>query len=199
MSRTLALPSPAGMQAETEHHWTAKEFYQAEAAGEFVDPDRLELVHGRLKRLMQGNRHANLGTRLSRRLRRALDPPLFAREEKPIHLAFDLELIPDLMFTYEEEYEGRHPQAEDVALLLEVADSSSDYDLGEKSLLYARAGVADHWVVAVSEAAVVVHRQPSPEGYADVRRLSGTETLSTLVVPDAVLTVRDLLGRTEAL
>jgi len=198
MTVTLSPPHPAEDQSNTERHWTAAEFYQSAAAGEFADPDRLELIHGRLQRLMQGERHANLGTRLSRRLRRALDPPLFAREEKPIHFAFDLELIPDLMFTCEEEYEGRHPEPEDVALLLEVTDSSVEYDLGEKALLYAQSGVADYWVVLASESAIVVHREPSPDGYKAVTRLAGGETLAPLAMPDVVWTVSELLGRTDA-
>ena len=196
MSITASPLRPAEPRPE-DRLWTAEEFYRAAAAGEFDDPDRLELVRGRLQRLMQGQRHANLGTRLSRRLRRALDPPLFAREEKPVHVASDLELIPDLMFTYEEEYEGRHPEPADVALLIEVADSSAEYDLGEKALLYAQAAVADYWVIPAEAQAIVVHRQPSPEGYQDVVRLTGSDALSPLAMPGAAWTINELLGREE--
>ena len=129
MSITLSPPPPAEQRPE-DRHWTVEEFYRAAAAGQIDDPDRLELVHGRLNKVMQGDRHANLCSRLSRQLRRALDPPLFARDEKPIHIAFDGEPIPDVMFTYQEEYEGRHPFPEDVALLVEVSDTSAAYDLG---------------------------------------------------------------------
>jgi Uma2 family endonuclease len=198
MSMTLTPPLTSAEQKSSEHHWTAEEFYRAASAGEFADPDRLELVHGRLQRLMQGQRHANLGTRLSRRMRRALDPPLFAREEKPVHIGFDLELIPDIMFTYQEEYAERHPEPEDVALLVEIADSSMEYDLGEKALLYAQSGVADYWVVLAEAQEIVVYRQSSPEGYQEVARLVGTETLSPLALPEVAWTINELLGRTEA-
>ena len=114
-------------------HWTAEDFYRAAASGAFEDPDRLELIHGRLIRLMQGERHANLRVRVSRRLQRALSPPFFVRDENPLHIAFDGEPVPDLMLNYQEEYEGRHPEPEDVALLVEVADSTVDYDTGEES------------------------------------------------------------------
>jgi len=197
MSITLSPPPPAEQRPE-DRHWTVEEFYRAAAAGQIDDPDRLELVHGRLNKVMQGDRHANLCSRLSRQLRRALDPPLFARDEKPIHIAFDGEPIPDVMFTYQEQYEGRHPFPEDVALLVEVSDTSAAYDLGEKALLYSQAGITDYWVVLVNEAAIVRHRQPTSEGYQQVTRLAGADTLSPLVVPEAVWTVNALLEREGA-
>ncbi len=177
-----------------EHHWTAKEFYRAAASGAFDDPDRLELIHGRLIRLMQGECHANLIARLSRRLRKALDPPLFAREEKPVHIAFDGEPVPDLMFTYQEEYEGRHPFPEDVALLVEVADTSAPSDLGEKALLYAQVGIADYWVVLVNELTIVRHREPSAQGYQAVIRLVAADMISPLAAPEAVWRIDALLN-----
>ena len=197
MGVTLAPRQPVEEQQEAKH-WTVTEFYRAAAAGQINDPDRLELVHGRLNKIMQGDRHANICSRLSRQLRRALDPPLFARDEKPVHIAFDGEPIPDVMFTYQEEYEGRHPYPEDVALLVEVSDTSAAYDLGEKALLYSQAGVADYWVVLVNEAAIDRHRVPTPEGYQLVTRLAGADVLSPLAAPEAVWTVNALLGREGA-
>jgi len=197
MSVTLAPPPPAQEQQGKEHRWTVEEFYRAAAAGQIDDPDRLELVHGRLNRIMQGDRHANLRARVSRRLRRALDPPFFARDENPLHIAFDGEPIPDLLFTYQEEYEGRHPYPEDVALLIEVADTSAAYDLGEKALLYSQAGITDYWVVLVNEPLIVVHRGPTAEGYQQVTRLAGADTLSPLAAPHAAWTVNALLRRGE--
>lgn len=197
MNVTLAPPLPAREQG-SQRHWTVEDFYRATAAGQIDDPDRLELVHGRLNRIMQGDRHANLCSRLSRQLRRALDPPLFARDEKPIHIASDGEPILDIMLTYQEEYEGRHPFPEDVALLVEVSDTSAAYDLGEKALLYAQAGITDYWVVLVNEDAIVRHRQPALEGYQDVTRLTGAETLAPLAAPGTAWTVNALLGREGA-
>jgi len=81
---------------------------------------------------------------------------------------------------------------------VEVSDTSAAYDLGEKALLYSQAGITDYWVVLVNEAAIVRHRQPTSEGYQQVTRLAGADTLSPLVVPEAVWTVNALLGRAGA-
>jgi len=180
---------------QQEHYWTAEDFYRAAASGEFEDPDRLELIHGRLTRLMQGERHANLRVRVSRRLQRALSPPFFVRDENPLHIALDGEPVPDLMLNHQEEYAGRHPEPEDVALLVEVADSTVEYDTGEKALLYAQAGIADYWVVLAEAQAVLVFRQPMLDGYKEVLRLSGADILSPLVAPEVVWTVDALLTR----
>ena len=192
------LPPKTKEVTERNRHWTAAEFYRAAEAGEFDDPDRLELIHGRLRRLMQGKRHADLRARISRRLRKALDPPLFPRDENPLHIAHDLELIPDFMLTDQEEYESRHPEPADVELLVEVADSSVDYDTGEKAMIYAQAGISDYWVVLTEAKAVIVFREPSASGYQSVTRLTGNETLSPLVLPEIIWTVETLIGREEA-
>ncbi|MGI4791694.1 MAG: Uma2 family endonuclease [Janthinobacterium lividum] len=186
-----------GRKKISEHHWTADEFYQAAEAGQFVDPDRLELVQGRLQRLMQGQQHSNLRVRVSRQLRKSLDPPLFVRDENPLHIAFDGEPIPDLMLTYEEEYEGRHPEPQDIALFVEVADTSIGTDLGEKALLYTQASIADYWVVLAESLVIVIHRQPSLNGYEEVTRLTGTDALSPLARPEISWTINELLGRKE--
>lgn len=68
------------------------------------------------------------------------------------------------------------------------------YDLGGKALLYAQAGIEDYWMVLVKENAVVVHRDPSAEGYRSVVKLIGSDTLSPLVLPDVSWTITELLG-----
>ncbi len=61
-------------------------------------------------------------------------------------------------------------------------------------MLYAQAGISDYWVVLVKEATIVRHREPTPEGYRDVKRLAGADTISPLTAPEAVWTVSALLG-----
>ncbi len=179
--------------------WTVEEFERAASAGEFADSGRLEIIHGRIREKMpEGGRHTGLRRRIARRLTAALEPGSFVCEECPLRIAFDGEPIPDVMFTREEDYGDRHPTSADVVLLIEVADSSVENDLGEKALLYAQAGIVEYWVVLVKDSAVVVHRQPSPQGYQDVVRLTGADTLSPLAMPEAAWTVNDLLGRADA-
>ena len=193
MSVILSPLHLTGVQISSERHWTVDEFYRAADAGEFADPGRLELIHVSIQEKMpEGGRHTGLRRRIARRLQAVLEPHSFVCEECPLRIAFDGEPIPDIMFTRKEDYGDRHPTPEDVVLLLEVSDSSLEYDLGGKALLYAQASLLDYWVVAVVEAAVIQHRDPSPEGYKSVLRLTGTDTLSPLALLEAAWTINEL-------
>ena len=183
-----------------EHHWTTEEFYRAAELGEFQDPDRLEIIHGRIIEIMPaGPLHATLSFDVAEQLRDALRSRFLIREERPIHLAFDSEPIPDIALVRgkSSDYRQEHPTPQEVALIVEVANTSSDYDLGGKSVLYAQAGIMDYWVVLVNELVVIRHREPSPEGYREVTRLAGSDALSPLAAPEAVWTVDALLGESN--
>jgi Uma2 family endonuclease len=67
-------------------------------------------------------------------------------------------------------YKERKPHADDVLLLIEVADTSLAYDRTTKLRLYARAGIPEYWIVDCTAEAVEVYRDPSGETYHDVIR-----------------------------
>ncbi len=52
-----------------------------------------------------------------------------------------------------------------VVLVVEVADTTRDTDLGRKSALYARRNIAEYWVVDLQNAEIVLHWQPGAEGF----------------------------------
>ena len=68
-------------------------------------------------------------------------------------------------------YTDRHPEPDDIFIVIEVADSSLRYDPTEKAPRYGRAGVPEMWIVDVDAAAVTVHTDPGPDGYATRRVL----------------------------
>jgi len=86
---------------------------------------------------------------------------------------------------------AEHPRA--AALVVEVADSSLEYDRGDKAQLYARAGFAEYWIVNLRDRCLEVHRQPSPGGYGDVTTLAAGTTVVPLEVPGARIAVASLL------
>jgi Uma2 family endonuclease len=195
---------PEVVEAETgvvPYLWTVEAFTKASAAGVFGYSERLELVQGRIIKFMgQGPRHATLASQIADMLRDAAKKQFAIREEKPFRIDFDGEPIPDVMVLSgrQADYDDHQPVPEDVRLLVEVSVTTVEYDLGEKALLYAQAGIADYWAVLVNEAAIVVHREPSLQGYQNVMRLAGTDTLSPLALPEVAWTINELLGRTEA-
>lgn len=181
--------------------WTVDALYRALDAGVLEDPKRLELIQGRIIRKMPQNPvHTFLRRRLGQLLRDSMTPAFLVMEESPLRLAIDGEPVPDVFIVSgsESDYRERHPTQAEAMLVVEVSNTTVEYDLGEKAMLYAQSGIADYWVVLVNDSAIVVHRQPSPEGYQDVTRLAGADTLSPLALPDAAWTINELLGRADA-
>lgn len=94
---------------------------------------------------------------------------------------------PDIVWAVREDYYRRRPSVDRVLLVIEVSESSLDYDLGEKANLYAVAGIRDYSVVNIPGQSIVVHRRPTPSGYAEVRPLAGNEEVRPLALPEAIL------------
>lgn len=86
----------------------------------------------------------------------------------------------------------RYPRADELLLLIEVADTTVRYDLTAKRDLYCRAGVQEYWVLDLRRRALVVHRDPGEGGYADVRLLPEAE-LVPIAPGEATVTVAQML------
>ena len=87
---------------------------------------------------------------------------------------------------------ARHPGPEDIALLVEVSDSTLKSDLGTKARLYGRIGIAEYWVADIPARRLHRHRQPTRDGYAEVVIFEAGQTVSTLARPEDFVTVGDL-------
>lgn len=88
---------------------------------------------------------------------------------------------------------GNEPMPADVALLIEVSDSTLRFDLRAKARLYARAGIVEYWVADVAGRRFIVHRSSGTEGYADITEHDADAVIAPLVRPDAQVRVADLL------
>jgi len=86
------------------------------------------------------------------------------------------------------------PEPADVRLLVEVADGSLSYDRRTKLPLYARAGVAEAWLVDPVASRLEIHRGPSGGAYHDIRLPRPAEPFAPASFPDLALTLRDLPG-----
>lgn len=99
---------------------------------------------------------------------------------------------PDVFWIHRRRYRDRHPGVSDVVLAIEVADSSLDYDLGEKAELYAEAGLSEYWVVDVPHQQLHVMREPNGRIYTDRKVFRIGDTASPTIQPEAALDLRDL-------
>jgi len=168
--------------------------------GVLDEDDRIELLDGRLVfREPQGSRHAAACLRIRIALDRAFGRGFHVRPQFPIALDDVSEPEPDIAVVPGriEDYLDTHPTSP--VLIAEVADSSLAQDRHRKARLYARAGVADYWIVNLRAGVLEVYRDPERTAagrwrYATVRVLEPDAVVSPLAAPRARLRVADLLA-----
>ncbi len=167
------------------------------AGGILAEDDRVELINGEIIEMAPiGSRHAACVKRLNALFSRHIGDRAVIGVQDPVRLGDYSEPQPDLVLLRprSDYYAGGHPGPEDILLLVEVAESSAEYDRQVKLPLYARHGVREAWLVDLAGEAVEVYREPAPAGYRDVRRAGRGETVSPGALPDLALAVDDILG-----
>jgi Uma2 family endonuclease len=105
---------------------------------------------------------------------------------------------PDLAVMRVDASRRRRPVADDVLLVIEVADSSLAHDRNTKAPLYAKAGIPEYWIVDLNGERIEVYREPSEEGYREMRFHVRGERLSPLFAADLTVEVDAVLGPPEA-
>ncbi|MEM6472135.1 MAG: Uma2 family endonuclease [Planctomycetota bacterium] len=94
---------------------------------------------------------------------------------------------PDLVIIKPGRYLNQRACSEDALLLIEVAESSLSFDLGQKAELYASVGIAEYWVIDVTGAQLYCHREPLNGRYAYLKVLAKTELLAPIAFPSTAL------------
>lgn len=148
-------------------HWTRLEYERLVDLGAFRPGERLELVGGALVvREPQGGPHATAVGLAEDALREAFGAGWTVRAQSPIALDEDSEPEPDIAVVpgNRRDYRGGHPSRP--VLIVEVADSSLPLDRREKASLYARAGIADYWIVNLVDNVLEVYREPEADSDA---------------------------------
>jgi Uma2 family endonuclease len=192
----VAYPRPKESTDDGRFQWTVDAFYRASAGGVFNEPKQWELVNGELwKKDPVNPPHAETTGRIADMFRDSFARRFRIREEKPIHLSMYSEPVPDVavVVARNEGYGDRHLGPDEIALIVEVADTSVHRDTVEKVLLYAQAGIADYWVSLIPTRELLVFRSPTSEGYLESACLSETDYIRPLAAPDVEFAVRDLI------
>lgn len=165
-----------------------------------LDGRRIEFIDGRICEMTPiGSKHESAVDQLARWSFRSIDDSVLIRIQQSLGLPLLASVPePDVAWVQNGDYTQTRPTADDVILLIEVADTSVDYDLGEKARLYSAAGIRDYWVVDCPRRRVVVHREPGESGYRSVGENSRREAISPLSHPDVSLLPETLFKPTNA-
>ena len=177
--------------------FTVEEYHRMAQAGILGEDDRVELIEGEIVNMAPiGSRHAAVVDRLNRILSRRIGERAIVRVQNPIRLGEHSEPQPDvtLLRPREDFYASAHPGPEDVLLLIEVAETSAEYDREIKIPLYARFGIGEVWLVDLEGKAIGVYRNPSPEGYREVQTLGHGAHLFPNSFPHLELPAEEIMG-----
>jgi len=177
--------------------FTTAEYHRMAEAGVLNEDDRLELIDGEILEMSPiGPRHAACVMRLTRVFSQKLGEQAIVSTQNPIQLSERSEPQPDLALLRPRTdfYASAHPTAGEVLLLVEVAETSVEYDRQVKVPLYARSGIPEVWLADLNQQRIVVHRDPTPAGFATVRVVRREETIRPAAFPDLTVAVADILG-----
>jgi hypothetical protein len=162
---------------------TVVQYHRMLETGILADGEPVELIEGLLVRksrgpaegddMVHGPRHALVVARLQRLSARIEALGGHVRSQLPVTLSDRDEPEPDLAIVKgsPEDYAGRHPGPADVLAVVEVADSSVDFDRTTKQRLYSAAGIASYWIVNIRQDRIEVLDSPRPDERRYARRV----------------------------
>jgi Uma2 family endonuclease len=158
---------PANLEGVRVYRFNVRQFEKMIEAGILTEDDRVELLGGVLAEQMTKYPPHNFTVgRLGKLLHSLVSPGWIVREEKSVILGRDWWPEPDLAVARgpDDRYRTVHPHADDLALLIEVAESTYVVDRREKWHGYAAARVPSYWIVNLSQRVVEVYTNPAGRG-----------------------------------
>jgi hypothetical protein len=193
------LPLPPEYARMPLYTFSVGQYQQMEQMGLFGS-DRVELIDGYVVRRgpMNPPRAVSLG-RVRRQLEPRLPPGWCLRQQMDVALTGG-QPLPDaaVVVGTEDDYATHHPTAANVALLVEVSDSTLEEDRTSKLRLYARSRITVYWIVNIPDRQVEVYSRPvagqNPR-YRSVQTLAPTDSVSVTIGAHTIgpIPVADLL------
>lgn len=177
--------------------FTVKEYNRMIEAGILTKYDRVELIKGEIIQMAAiGRRHAACVNRLAELFILRLGQAVTVGVQNPVELNDNSEPQPDLALLRRRDdfYEAGHPQPSDVLLLVEVADTTIEFDREIKIPLYANSNISEVWLVDINQCLIEIYREPSPNGYQNIKELQSGQIIAMQAFPSVNFTVEEVLG-----
>lgn len=179
----------------TRHRFTVEEYHKMGEVDIFGEDDRVELIDGEVVRMTPvGLRHVRCVNRLTVLFVRFADAAgrFEVNVQNPINLGEYGEPLPDLALVKGPPV-GRLPGPAEIALVVEVSDTTITYDRTVKLPLYASVGIPEAWIVNLNEDTVEVHADPSPEGYRSTSYFERGSQVVSATIPGLTLDAEKIL------
>ena len=183
--------------AVSRRRFTVHDYHRMGEAGILSPTDRVELIDGEIVTKMAiGPRHGASVDRANRALTTTVATSAIVRVQGSVRLDLFNEPEPDIVLLRPRAdfYASAHPGPADILLIVEVSESSIDYDRDIKARVYARAGLAEYWVVDLNEDVVHVHSDPFSGIYRSVASYRRDQSIAPRLLPACTISTLDLLG-----
>jgi Uma2 family endonuclease len=182
---TIALPK----------RFTLDEYNRLAELGFFNEDSRVELIRGEIIQMIaKGTPHSVCGTRLNREITKLIGGRATARTQEPLQLPPNSAPEPDYAIVQNraDDYLASHPDPEDVMVVIEISDSSLDYDQEIKLKIYAESSIQNYWIFNLRENILEMYSEPYQTtqgifGYRIKRILLPTDGVGLPGLQDAVL------------
>ncbi|MGH2415271.1 MAG: Uma2 family endonuclease [Microcystaceae cyanobacterium] len=175
--------------------FTLDEYHRLTEIGFFQEEERLELIAGEIIQMAaKGTAHETCLRRLWKQLFPLVGQRATLQSQSPIIIPPNSEPEPDFAIVKNraDDYFSSHPTPVDVLLLIEVADSSLDYDQNVKLPLYAQAGITDYWIFNLLDNWLEIYSEPhrinqGKAGYSLKRIILPNQQIVLPCFPDSSL------------
>ncbi|MBN8245856.1 MAG: Uma2 family endonuclease [Verrucomicrobia bacterium] len=186
------------MVASARHCFSVAEYHRMAEAGVLPAGARVELLGGQIIDMSPiGPFHGGVTIHLNQIFSMADRGRWVVSVQNPVRLDDRSEPQPDLMLLRPagDFYRRRHPEPDDVLLLVEISESTLELDQREKVPAYGRAGITELWIVNLNELTVEIFREPQFTGYASRMTLHEGDVARPSAFPDVGVDVSELLRR----
>jgi Uma2 family endonuclease len=182
----------------TRRHFTIRDYARMREAGILNEDDRVELIDGEIYVMSPlGPRHVALLIRLNKLLVGAVQNEAVISPQNSIQLDDYTEPQPDLAVLHpqEDDYEAQLPQPDDIFFLIEIVDTTAEYDREVKLPRYATSRIAEVWVVDVNEQTVEQYTQVFEGNYTSVKKHFRGMTIQSTTVPRIRLNINQIFKK----
>jgi Uma2 family endonuclease len=200
MSTAIEMENEIEMDLTTEaepqkRRFTVEEFQRMGEAGIIAPDERVELIDGEIIQMTPiGPRHMEAVFALEDYLRPIVGPAVRISIQMPVQLPGS-QPHPDLtLFPHNARRSGELPSPSACLLVVEVGDSTVDFDRKNKRLDYAQGGITEYWVLDLSKQVVVVHLEPGSDDYRNVAEYPRGAAFHSPALGGREVRVEEVLG-----
>lgn len=175
--------------------FTLDEYHRLTELGFFHEDERIELINGEIIQMVaKVTAHETCLRNLWKQLPKLIGERATLQSQAPITLPPNSEPEPDFAIVQnkDDNYLSAHPSPADVLLVMEVADSSLNYDQDVKISLYAQAVISDYWIFNLLDNHLECYSEPyqvnnGKYGYLNKRIVLSNQVIALPCFPDLSL------------